>query len=82
MSGTATSVSVRVLPFGVLHEHLFSGDLRCAAPATVRDVWRAAGGDAAGLAAVRAARNHDMCSWDTAVADGDEVAFMPPVSGG
>jgi molybdopterin synthase catalytic subunit len=32
--------------------------------------------------AVRPARNLSFCGWDDPVADGDEVAFIPPVSGG
>jgi len=31
---------------------------------------------------VRGARNGAYASWDVALADGDEVAFLPPVSGG
>ncbi len=32
--------------------------------------------------AVRVAVNQDYVSWDHPVADGDEVAFFPPVTGG
>ena len=29
-----------------------------------------------------ASRNQEFAAWDTKLADGDEVAFLPPVSGG
>jgi molybdopterin converting factor subunit 1 len=29
-----------------------------------------------------ASRNQEFAAWDTDLADGDEVAFLPPVSGG
>jgi molybdopterin synthase catalytic subunit len=32
--------------------------------------------------AIRVALNQEFVDWDKAVADGDEVAFIPPVSGG
>ena len=31
---------------------------------------------------LRAARNHTFCEWDTPLADGDTIAFIPPVAGG
>jgi molybdopterin synthase sulfur carrier subunit len=31
---------------------------------------------------LRVAINGEFCSWDRALADGDEIAFLPPVSGG
>ncbi|MDO9601922.1 MAG: molybdopterin converting factor subunit 1 [Rhodocyclaceae bacterium] len=31
---------------------------------------------------LRAAVNRKMCDWDAPIADGDEIAFFPPVTGG
>ena len=31
---------------------------------------------------IRVAINQNFCAWDTEIKDGDEVAFMPPVTGG
>lgn len=31
---------------------------------------------------LRCARNQDMVGFDAAIADGDEIAFFPPVTGG
>ena len=42
------------------------------------DSWR----DALGNPALRMACNQVMCGADSAVADGAEVAFFPPVTGG
>lgn len=42
-------------------------------------VWASALGDDRAL---RMAFNHSMCGADTPVADGGEVAFFPPVTGG
>ena len=42
-------------------------------------LWAEALGDAQPL---RTAFNHVMCAPDTAIADGGEVAFFPPVTGG
>jgi len=31
---------------------------------------------------LRAAVNRQMCGWEAPIAEGDEVAFFPPVTGG
>lgn len=54
--------------------------------ACVRDAVALAGKQVAGLsplpAGVRAARNQAFSSLDEPLADGDELALLPPVSGG
>ncbi|HZV53024.1 MAG TPA: molybdenum cofactor biosynthesis protein MoaE [Candidatus Dormibacteraeota bacterium] len=56
------------------------------AEATVADVYRLLRERHPGLepdlSRVRPARNQDFVDWSERVADGDEVAFIPPVSGG
>jgi MoaE-MoaD fusion protein len=54
--------------------------------ATVDDAWRALAASHPSLDPqrpyVRAARNGTYVTWEEPVADGDVVAFLPPVSGG
>ena len=54
--------------------------------ARVEDAWRMFAAQFPSLAPhrpyVRAARNGAYADWTDALADGDEVAFLPPVSGG
>lgn len=54
--------------------------------AMVADAWELLAGQYPGLAAhrpfVRAAHNGAYATWDLPLLDGDEVAFLPPVSGG
>ena len=56
------------------------------AGATVEDVYRELRERHPALepniALIRPARNQDFSEWSERVADGDEVAFIPPVSGG
>jgi MoaE-MoaD fusion protein len=56
------------------------------AGSTVADVYEALVRRHPGLEAdralVRPARNEEFARWEDPVADGDEVAFIPPVSGG
>lgn len=83
---------VTVLYFARLRETLGTSSERIALPAAVRDVEGvrallvARGGEweqeLAPSRPVRAAVNQAMAQGDTRVADGDEVAFFPPVTGG
>jgi molybdopterin synthase sulfur carrier subunit len=54
--------------------------------ATIGDVWRQLAGEFPGLSAyersISSAVNADYARMDQRVNDGDEVAFLPPVSGG
>jgi molybdopterin synthase catalytic subunit len=54
--------------------------------AVVDDAWAALSAAYPGLAPhrpfVRPARNGAYAAWDAPLADGDQVAFLPPVSGG
>lgn len=53
---------------------------------TVRSLWRDLAGEFTDFAAyersISAAVNADYARMDQPLADGDEVAFLPPVSGG
>ena len=83
---------VTVLYFASLRESLGKSSEQIALPATIRDLegLRAllvarGGAWGEGLASgrpVRAAVNQAMAHGDTRIADGDEVAFFPPVTGG
>jgi molybdopterin synthase sulfur carrier subunit len=83
-------ISVRLRFFAALREQLGAIDhLQLPAGATVgqaRDALLARGErEAAALArgrAIRAARNQVLCDEATVLADGDELAFFPPVTGG
>ena len=83
---------ITVLYFASLRESLGRSSEQITLPATVRDLESlrallvARGGAwKEGLAPgrpVRAAVNQNMALGDTALADGDEVAFFPPVTSG
>ena len=81
-----------VLYFARLREALGTGSEQIALPATVRDLeglrallvgrggaWER---ELAPGKPVRAAVNQAMAVGDVPVADGDEIAFFPPVTGG
>lgn len=76
---TRTFASLRELSAGRTELEL-PGDAR------VTDAWEALAARHPGLVPhrsfVRAARNGAYAGWDDHLTDGDEVAFLPPVSGG
>ena len=79
---------VRVQLFARLREIAgtseWAGDLPDGA--SVADVWRALEASHPGIAALRptvsCAVNAEFASMRATVRDGDEIAFLPPVSGG
>jgi molybdopterin converting factor subunit 1 len=79
-------VTVRL--FARLRDIAGSGDLSREAPAgaTVGDVWRSLVADFPEMAryesSMSSAVNADYARMTVAIADGDEIAFLPPVSGG
>jgi len=79
-------VTIRL--FARLRDLVGAGELACDVPAGARvsDVWRSLAERHPGVAphasSVSAAINADFARMDAPVADGDEVAFLPPVSGG
>ena len=79
-------VTVRL--FARLRDITGAGELaRDLAPgATIGDLWRQLAGEFPALDAyersISSAVNADYARMDRAVADGDEIAFLPPVSGG
>ena len=79
---------VNVLLFARLREIAGQSTLSCDVPAgaTIADVWTAVAGQHPALApfgkAVSCALNEDFARMQSPVHDKDEVAFLPPVSGG
>jgi molybdopterin converting factor subunit 1 len=79
-------VTVRL--FARLRELAGRGEWACEVPAgaSVGDVWRALVAEHPGLEpfgrSISTARNAEFARLNARVEDGDEVAFLPPVSGG
>ncbi len=79
-------VTVRL--FARLRDIAGAGDLtrEAQAGATVADVWRELVAEFPEMAryesSVSSAVNADYARMTVAIADGDEIAFLPPVSGG
>jgi MoaE-MoaD fusion protein len=87
-AGAPTDIRVHVRLFAMQRELAGTRglDLVLAAGATIEDAWAALVGRfpvlGPGRAAVRFARNGSYAPADTPLGDGDEVAMIPPVSGG
>jgi molybdopterin synthase sulfur carrier subunit len=82
---------IRVLFFGRLGEYAENGRMELTSPpapgtaAALRDHLGAvdAGlGKALAEPQVMVAVNQEVVDWDSPIHDGDEVAFLPPVTGG
>jgi molybdopterin synthase catalytic subunit len=84
----AVAIAVRARLFARLREQAGTDTEQIEVPAgsTVADVYETIQKLHPGLQAdrnaVRVALNPEFTSWTSKVADGDEVAFIPPVSGG
>jgi molybdopterin converting factor subunit 1 len=83
----AVAIAVRVRFFARLREltGTETEDVKASAGASVASVYAAMRAYHPALPpqeGVRAALNHEFVEWDAVVSDGDEVAFIPPVSGG
>jgi molybdopterin converting factor subunit 1 len=81
-------MQVNVRLFARLRDIVGAGELARQVPegATVRDVWAGLAAEHPALApfggAVSTAVNADYAKFDRPLRAGDEVAFLPPVSGG
>jgi molybdopterin synthase sulfur carrier subunit len=78
-------MSVEVLYFASLRERAGREGERLAVPASLATLYaelRARHGFAFEPSQLRVAVNGALVGWDHAVAAGDEIAFIPPVSGG
>jgi molybdopterin converting factor subunit 1 len=81
-------VRVTVRLFARLREIAGAGELTREVPpgATIGTVWRQLAGEFPALApyerSISSAVNLDYARMNQEIADGDEIAFLPPVSGG
>lgn len=82
------TVTVRVVTFARLREALGFGEreFAFALPATLEDVWTTVTAQWSEAAAMRPstrfARNGTIAEGATLIAEGDEIALLPPVGGG
>jgi molybdopterin converting factor subunit 1 len=88
MPSVSPSIRVKVLFFGRLRELTGLGEETGELPegATLAQVFERYEERYPKLAGFRnsmvVSRNQEFAAWDTRVAAGDEIAFLPPVSGG
>ena len=88
MTAPGVALRVRVRLFAIQRELVGAKEIPLDLPpgATIEDAWTAVVAHhpvlAPGRPSLRFARNGDYADAGTGLADGDEVAFIPPVSGG
>ena len=77
-------MAITVKYFASLRERMGRGEDRVGPPlpATVEEVWERVGGPEPFAGNLLSAVNLEYAEADHPVADGDEVAFFPPVTGG
>jgi molybdopterin synthase sulfur carrier subunit len=88
MTQVSTRVRVKVLFFGRLRELIGKAEEAGEMPEgmTLAQVFERYASRHPKLAELRnsmvVSRNQEFAAWDTRIAEGDEIAFLPPVSGG
>ncbi len=88
MAPVSQTIRVKVLFFGRLKELIGRAEdsIGIADAATVEQLFALYAARNPELAKYRsslvASRNQEFAAWDTPLRSGDEVAFLPPVSGG
>ncbi|MBC5815171.1 MAG: MoaD/ThiS family protein [Candidatus Eremiobacteraeota bacterium] len=87
-TSAATEIRVRVLAFARVREIAGASELERAvgSAATLSELWADLVNEMPGLAdfssSIRFARNGQLVDADAPLQEGDEIALLPPVSGG
>ncbi len=88
VSGASTSIRVKVLFFGRLREATGQAEqsVEIARGARIEELFAELAARRVELGRYRsslvASQNQEFVAWDTPLHAGDEIAFLPPVSGG
>lgn len=82
MQETINYMSIQVKFFASLREKIGIADIDIESAETAGDAWNRATNNAELPTNLLVAVNLDYAQLNTAVHDGDEVAFFPPVTGG